>query len=284
MEQATQKNADEQRRHKIRIRMTTVSSAVRKAELATTSSDQKVLALKSDDNGTLVADPVAQQAMAAKMEKIRKARRFSGKHMPVLQCNACSMSRVCPKFKAGFECAFLPFLNSHRVETPTDLVHYMKEVVGMNMKRAHLMTMIETANGGMPSLETSEALGLAFQQLTKLHEVMTDQGSIEVSLDTNDGSIVGSLFGGLKAIMADTAAMKEQQAELASAIPLPAIAADAQAQTPEDVVDELVQDFARQEADMLPVVKAVDVSGHPSMKQVVPSSGTKMPTIEVSTQ
>lgn len=92
MEQATQKNADEQRRHKIRIRMNTVSSAVRKAELATTSTTaNKILALKSDANGTLVADPAAQAAMAEKMEKIRKARRFTGKHMPVLQCNTSSI-------------------------------------------------------------------------------------------------------------------------------------------------------------------------------------------------
>ncbi len=138
------------------------------------------------------------------MRRIRGMRRFYNKQMPQLQCSACAFSSSCPQFKAGYVCAFLPFLNSHKVESTRDLVDYMKELCGSSMRRAHLMTLMETLSGAPPSLETSEALGIAFEQLNKLHQTMTASGVSEVSIESNDGGIIGKLFGSLNTLVEST--------------------------------------------------------------------------------
>lgn len=131
------------------------------------------------------------------MRKVRAMRKFYNKKMPVLACSNCAFAQQCPQYRAGYECAFTPFLNSHRIESVEDLVHYMKELLGATMRRAHLTMIMETLTGASPSLEVSEALGLAFQNLTKFHEVVTAQDSLSVEIDDPDGSLIGKLFGGL---------------------------------------------------------------------------------------
>jgi hypothetical protein len=138
------------------------------------------------------------------MRKIRGMRRFYGKQMPVLQCNTCSFSSACPQFKAGYQCAFLPFLNAHKVESAKDLITGMQELAGAGMRRAHLMTLFETLSGAKPSLETTEALGLCFQQMKSLHETITSGGDGELSLETDDAGIIGRLFGSVSSLLDTT--------------------------------------------------------------------------------
>jgi len=138
------------------------------------------------------------------MRLIRAKRRFYNKQMPVLQCNNCAFSQNCPQYKAGYECAFLPFLSSHRVETEKDLFEYMKELIGSNMRRAHLATLQETLAGGKANFETTEALNLAFQQLTKLHEIMTEGAQGSISLESDDSGVIGKIFGSMESLMGAT--------------------------------------------------------------------------------
>lgn len=122
--------------------------------------------------------------------------------MPQLQCSSCQFSQQCPQYRAGYVCAFIPFLNSHRVETTTDLVEAMKEVCGSSMRRVHLMTMFETLSGQKPGFETTEAMASAFEQLRRLHETIVEGG--EISVETDDDSIIGKLFGGLNNLIDST--------------------------------------------------------------------------------
>lgn len=71
------------------------------------------------------------------------------------------------------------------------------------MTRAHRQTMMETLQGGMPSLETSESMNMAFMQLKQLHDTMIEN-SAEVSLETEDETIIGKIFGGLASLIEDT--------------------------------------------------------------------------------
>lgn len=130
-------------------------------------------------------------------KKLWAARSMYGRHLPVLQCNSCSISRVCPKYRAGYECAYLPYLNNHKIRNELDLVKYMKLLVGNQMRRTQLMAIIESANGGMPSLETSEAMESAFRQLKELHEVIGTTEKSEMSI-TGDATVVNSIFGNIK--------------------------------------------------------------------------------------
>jgi hypothetical protein len=139
---------------------------------------------------------------------MRAMRRFYNKQMPVLQCSTCAFSTQCPQFRAGYECAFLPFLNSHRIETTEDLVSYMKELLGATMRRAHLSMLMETLSGAPPSMELSEALNLAFMQLKGLYETMTLRQTASVEIETKDSTIIGRLFGGLSSLLDHTKAVQ----------------------------------------------------------------------------
>lgn len=137
------------------------------------------------------------------MRKIRAMRQFYNKQMPVLQCSSCSFASSCSKFRAGYECAFLPFLNAHRIRNETDLLESMQELCATGMRRAHLATIMETLTGAAPSLENSEALNLVFHQLKELHE-LTNNGGMGVTVETEDETIIGKLFGGLDKLINHT--------------------------------------------------------------------------------
>lgn len=134
-----------------------------------------------------------------RMRKIRAMRRFYGKQMPVPQCSTCAFSANCPQFKAGHECAFKPFLQSHKVENVQDLMFYMKELLGSNLQRLHLATIFERLTGGTPSTELSESYAMMFQQLNQLHELESEKD--EVTLTTDDTSVIAKLFGSTNSLI-----------------------------------------------------------------------------------
>lgn len=127
-----------------------------------------------------------------------RARSFNGRHLPLLQCNVCSLSRVCPKFKAGYECAYVPLLNSHEVHNTDDLLKYMKLMCGNQMKRVQLMNIHEAATGSMPSVETTEAMSMAFQQLKELHKLITEnEGEATIEVE-GSATVIGQIFSGMR--------------------------------------------------------------------------------------
>lgn len=196
---------------------------------------------------TLTTSSAAANALALEAEnedtkRKWKARSFFGRHLTTLQCNNCTISRVCPKFKAGYECAYLPYLNSHKIETAGDLIRYMKQFAENSMRRAQLMSIQESASGGMPSLEASEALDMAFKQLKDLHTVITEENEESVELEGSH-SLIGSIFGGMKAkkLLEETREMKRVDPIVdIPQTPVPqATAAELQAQ---DISAELIRD------------------------------------------
>lgn len=194
--------------------------------------------------------------------RLKQMRRFYNRKMPVLQCNGCSFASSCPQFKAGYECAFLPFLNSHRIETEQDLIFYMKELAGVNLRRAHLATTMETLSGAQPSLETSEALNLAFMQLKGLHDTMAKRTEAELSLETEDGSIIGKLFGGMDRLLQHTQEAKETPIH---ALPVVSQSVDIASEpgNSEGVNEDLIREHSRAE-----VSREAGVIEVPMQKQV----------------
>lgn len=151
------------------------------------------------------------------MKKIRAMRRFYNRQMPALACNSCAFSNNCPQYKAGYECAFLPYLNAHKVETEKDLLEYMKELVGSNMRRSHLATLQETLAGGKISFETSEALNLAFMQLSNLHKMMNEANQGNISITSDDQSVITRVFGSLELLQGAT---REAHAKPIDVVPI----------------------------------------------------------------
>lgn len=201
---------DQATKQKLTVKLKKKSEIVRRAELEEASklaqetkprdATVRVKITRKGKNLTLnsaLGAPKPNTGLPAS-DAVWQARKMHGRHLPVLACNTCSISRSCPKFKAGYECAYLPYLNSHKVETTEDLVKYMKIMVGNSMKRAQMMSIVEAASGGMPSVETSESLDTAFRQLRELHTVLKENDTDDTIEMEGDSTVIGSLFGGLQ--------------------------------------------------------------------------------------
>lgn len=183
------------------------------AKLPPLHADKSLVLNKSGDLRGLHMREIEGEELSDRMKRVRAMRRFYNKQMPVQQCNGCAFSAACPQYKAGFECAFLPYLNSHKIDTLDDVRHYMREMAAASMRRAHWLVTTETLSGGAPSLENSEAMGMAFNQLKELHTIESkSDDDLEIEID---GGIIGQIFGGLKHLVEDT--------KLAHAKPLEAV-------------------------------------------------------------
>jgi hypothetical protein len=210
--------SDEAKEQKLNAKLTKLSVKLRKEELKNKATTLKIKAKKraypndpsSPDYNPNLNKSGNKTGLAIRdnprpkeyYQKIGAMRKFYSRQTPVLQCSSCSLAQSCPQFKAGYECAFLPLLNSHKVETVDDLLNYMKNLIEANMRRSHLAMIMETLSGAQPSIELGESLNLAFQQLSALHDKLSD--STEIELETNDSSIISRLFGGLGNLAADT--------------------------------------------------------------------------------
>lgn len=156
------------------------------------------------------------------MRKIRLMRRiYRNKQLPVLQCNTCAYATSCPSYKAGYECAYLPFLNSHGIENETDVIGYLKELISAKIRRVHLATLMETMSGAAPSLELSESMQMAVESLFKLHERLQKGEKTELTFE-GDTSVIGRLFGSFDNLLADTKhAQTEDMSKDLAALPPP---------------------------------------------------------------
>lgn len=129
-------------------------------------------------------------------------RRLWNRSMPVLSCTNCSFSSQCPKFRAGYECAFLPFFTSHTIETPQDILFYSKELLQQGLRRMQQAFTFETMSGAAPSIELSEQISNLFAQLMSLYDTMKSDSAIEI--ETNSETVLGSLFGDSSSLIEST--------------------------------------------------------------------------------
>lgn len=180
-------------------------------------------------------------------EKDKLIRSLNNRALPQYACASCAVSAQCPQYRPGYECAFLPFLNSHTLETMDDVLHYMKQLGLSQVQRVQMLTMMERMQGGAPSLETSESLSHAFQTLSEIRKTITELESSSVELKTSDGSILGQLFGGMGELLSATrkaakapldTAMYEKEAQLLHGGTDPS---DPSSSTRHDLVNELAR-------------------------------------------
>jgi hypothetical protein len=144
------------------------------------------------------------------MRKRRLMRKIWNPRMPSLNCSNCQMSAQCEQFKAGYVCAFEPFLQSHTIDSEEDLMFYAKEMLQEGIKRAQLTIIFEKMAGGKPSLETTESLAYLFDQLVRLHERMSDMNKVSIEVESKDSSIVHRLFGNIETLVNNTRDAKEK--------------------------------------------------------------------------
>jgi hypothetical protein len=192
-----------------------------------------------------------------KMRALRAMRRiYRNKQLPVLQCSSCAYAQQCPSFKAGYECAYLPFLNSHNIDSEADTIFYLREMITAKIRRDQLGTIMETMSGAAPSLELSESMQMTIESLFKLHERMQETSESEISVE-GDKSIIGHLFGNVENLLSDT---KSAQLEYNETVPVPSAkkeigdVIDIEVETipnvrPQKVNQELMNEFEKNELD-----------------------------------
>ena len=214
------------------------------------------------------------------MKKIRAMRRFYNKQMPVLQCSGCAFAQSCPQFKAGYECAFLPYLNSHQISSEADLLESMKDLSEASIRRAHLQTLMETLTGGMPSLEVSESLKLAFDQVKDLHERLTEANRVSISVESEDESVIAKLFGNLDNLVGDTKSSSSNPIVVPldrPALPMP----DTEiVDKTREVNYELMQEHNKDEVDSL--IAGMQKDDFSSKKSAQKNAVRALPSISIS--
>ena len=176
----------------------------RKKKQTTAARDTKSLAVVPVSGKKLINKSGNQRGMhmkrnppkSSRMSKIRAMRSFYGKQMPAMRCDSCAVSSSCPKFRTGYECAYLPFLNSHSIKNMTDLVHGMKQLATASIRRAHFSAMIEQMTGERPSTEVTEQLMLAAKQMNDLYMALS-KNDLTLELQGDGQSIVAKIFGSL---------------------------------------------------------------------------------------
>lgn len=190
-----------------------VASAER-AEKQRTPSAVSLMPVRSPNDGRgqhNVTNPPSSDHMA----KVRQFRKLWNSKMPTLACANCAFSAQCPQFRSGYECAFSPFLNGHKIETADDLMFYAKELLQQNLRRGQQAMLMETLSGASPSLELSESLNATFMQLMSLHQRMTEGGNSDNSFGGKNPLVI-QLFGDVRTLLRDTAACRSNPIEVLS--------------------------------------------------------------------
>lgn len=143
------------------------------------------------------------------LAKLRAMQSFTNKQMPTMVCSNCAFSNQCPQYKPDHVCYYTPFLNSHKIETVDDILNYAKQVATQSVRRVHMMQIIESFRSGVPTSDTTEAMQLAFSQLTELEKRITEREQMEAEENEieveADGSLLGQLFSGLDSLKDKTA-------------------------------------------------------------------------------
>jgi hypothetical protein len=221
------------------------------------SFDNRLAQLKKTESGTITESGSGKTTMTFKlkrptnrgsamkgkseeMRKLRALRKINNRQLPTLACSNCSMSAQCPKFRAGYECAFLVFMNSHEVEDESDLVFYMKQMIGAGVKRAQKLLIFEELGGGSPSVETSETLAHLFGQMKQLHEVISAHEEASFQVETSDKSIVEQVFGSLDGLIGRTRKAQRNPIEIPLATELNPASSDSNTESKDDLVRELM--------------------------------------------
>jgi len=199
---------DGNRRSSLTSALTRASEQNRRKELANAGKDPSPLPPKTTKltiklNRANNLRGTKSTLTTEQAQKIRAMRKFYNKQMPTPQCSGCAYASNCPKFRAGYECAFLPFLQSHNIDSVEDLRIYMRELVGANIRRVHMATIMETLAGGKPDLELSEQFALLHGQLKDL-DGLERQSEGDMTLETTDTGIIAQLFGNLTSLVAET--------------------------------------------------------------------------------
>lgn len=204
---------------RLRIKLNRISDKAAKQQLPQVAKSGKALIRRTAKKVRVAGHPTGQIATNANgnlrgmhnsgksehMQKIRAMRKFYGPMMPVMKCDTCTISANCPQFKAGYECAFTPFLKSHGIKDEEDLVQYMKDLLGANLNRIHLALIMERVTGERPGIDLSEQLNSTFDQLARLTQMERDKDTTEIEFETDDNTIIGSLFGNLHELKSNTA-------------------------------------------------------------------------------
>lgn len=242
-------------------------------------SGDKGLALNSAGNQT----GMHNKGDSEHMKKIRGMRKIYNKQMPVLACNSCAFQNACPKFRAGYECAFVPFLRSHNIDTEDDLLEEMKNLVTAGMQRTHLALTMETLTGGSPTVENSEAISMLFTQLKDMHEVMTEIEEEEVEF-SDSKSITGAVFGNLSDFVGTIDESLEELSEIShiptleDSSPLESVVEASMPKslpsTPEEQIQHLQRDFETGQLDTA-TKSELDIAKKTQQDIVVVSVGTR---------
>lgn len=96
---------------------------------------------KSESGALVKSKPLSKAAKKTRTDS------FLGTHVPPRECDNCDLTKSCPLYKPGFECAFTSAVESKPVENEDDLIDAIKSVVSLQLSRAQFLTIAENITG-----------------------------------------------------------------------------------------------------------------------------------------
>lgn len=124
-----------------------------------------------------------------------KRMRLTGRHLPIVNCNTCHFTDTCPKYKAGYECAYMRDMLK-RIQTMGDLKKAMRSLIEADLLRAQQAMIFEQLKGGGTDETTTLILDSAFNKLATLHDIVANSGDDDL-LTAKGKGVVEALFGSL---------------------------------------------------------------------------------------
>ena len=146
-------------------------------------------------------------------QRIRKPKNIYSKQYPKLNCDTCYKSGDCPKYKAGYVCAFDKMLNRFDTRNYEDILDAMTSIVNTNLQRMQKALLFETMDGGMPTPEVTGLVDQNMRLLQKIKElqdtspktiisqrkVIKEDGTSEtvthMNVNPTSGGILSQIFG-----------------------------------------------------------------------------------------
>lgn len=135
--------------------------------------------------------PDSEGAVTVESRLKRKRLTLIGKHMPRMHCNNCVVTDRCPKYKAGYECAYAEDLIK-RIHGPKDVEALLVAITEAAVSRAQMAVLLESMSGSGPSPVASEALDGAFAKLQAVREMLDKKPA-----DDKPKGVVALLFGNI---------------------------------------------------------------------------------------
>lgn len=116
-------------------------------------------------------------------KQVLKPKQMYSKKFPKLACDTCYAAQKCPKYKAGYACAYNKIFEKFDTRDMGDIIQAMQGIANFSLARLQRSMMFEVMDGGIPTANTSNLINQSMSVLNNLKSIY-DNANTEVLRQT----------------------------------------------------------------------------------------------------